>query len=259
MASARTRRSWPRLTTGIVIVTAFAVLVPAMVGAPGPRVPRLEPVGSVRPALARLDRQLTALSREALRFIRPPRFIRRIETNDPVVFVTIDDGWTRSADALRLIRRSGMPVTAFLLVTAAQRGRVAYFRDLARAGARIENHTRTHPFLPALTPRRARHELCGASRQLEAWFGRRPVLFRPPYGGWRPGLMRAIDACGMHTVVMWTAEIEHGRLTVRENRALRRGDIVLLHFRRDLRRDLEVLRRELRRRGWRVAPLERYL
>ncbi len=41
--------------------------------------------------------------------------VSRIATSDPVVFVTIDDGWTRSPAAYDAIRQRGWPVTSFVL------------------------------------------------------------------------------------------------------------------------------------------------
>lgn len=250
---------WARLVAATAIVGVFAALGWSAQDPKPPTDFGPQPASWLTIPAHRLTRTLDGLARAAARFADPPRLLRRISTDDAVVFVTIDDGWSRSRNAARLIERTEMPATAFVLTTAIHGERLNYFRELAAAGVRMENHTRTHPYLPALRPRRAQREICGASRQLARSFGRRPVLFRPPYGGWRPRLMRAIDRCGMHTVVLWNAEIMHGRLTTRQGRGLRAGDIVLLHFRRDLRRDLEVLRIELRRRGLRVAPLERYL
>ena len=128
-----------------------------------------------------------------------------------------------------------------------------------RAGARIGNHTRTHPWLPGLPFARAQREICGASRELARRLGNRPVVMRPPYGGWSVRLMPTAEACGIHTIVLWSAEVIHGQLITRNGGGLRGGDIVLLHFRRDLRRDLIVLRAAARERGLRFAPLANYL
>src|SRR5687767_6077557 len=41
--------------------------------------------------------------------------VHRVETTDPVVFVTIDDGWTRSPAAYDQIRARGWPIANFVL------------------------------------------------------------------------------------------------------------------------------------------------
>lgn len=252
--------TWPRRGRRVTSAAIVGLFATSALASWTPSDPASAGWGTeVRIHPGRVTRSLEDVIERAVRFAGPPRIVRRIGTDDDVVFVTIDDGWTRSAGALRLIRRIRMPVSVFPLTAAAQGRRISFFRDLKRAGARIGNHTRTHPWLPGLPFARAQREICGASRELARRLGNRPVVMRPPYGGWSERLMPAAEACGIHTIVLWSAEVIHGQLITRNGGGLRGGDIVLLHFRRDLRRDLIVLRAAARERGLRFAPLANYL
>ena len=45
----------------------------------------------------------------------PATLLYRIETKDPVVFITIDDGKNRPADAVKILDRLKWPITSFLV------------------------------------------------------------------------------------------------------------------------------------------------
>src|SRR2546423_815656 len=85
--------------------------------------------------------------------------ITRIATSQPVVFLTIDDGWVRDPAVLPVLRASHVPVTMFLVQDAATRD-AAYFRALQAAGATVENHTFDHPHLSKLSYEQQRREIC---------------------------------------------------------------------------------------------------
>jgi peptidoglycan/xylan/chitin deacetylase (PgdA/CDA1 family) len=189
----------------------------------------------------------TAKPVHVLRQGRPTHVIRRLNVRQPVVFITIDDGYVTDPRVLGLVRAWGLPVTVFLTEDAGKRG-VAFYRGLAAAGARIESHTLTHPFLRGMRYARQRREICGPIRRYERLFGQRGHLFRPPYGSYGPDTLRAASECALGAAVMWTAEMRNGRLTT-DPRNLRPGDIILLHFRKELYVELHRLMRILRARG----------
>ena len=56
-----------------------------------------------------------------------------------------------------------------------------------------------------------RRQICVAATADAAAFGRRPVLFRPPYGGTNAVVRRAAVGCGMRAVVLWDVTVNRGR------------------------------------------------
>ncbi len=195
----------------------------------------------------------------------PPRFVdryvQRIATTDPVVFVTIDDGTFRDTALLARLQRTHLPVTVFLTNAAASGKGVEYFRALQAAGAVIEDHTLRHSDLVRDSAAARRQEICGAADKDRRSFGRRATLLRPPYGSWNPAVMAAAKACGLHAVVGWDAVMpEHGGLQTWDGRGrLHRGDIVLLHFLPGLDGQIARLLATIRAQHLRVALLEDYL
>jgi peptidoglycan/xylan/chitin deacetylase (PgdA/CDA1 family) len=182
--------------------------------------------------------------------------ITRIETTDPVVFVTIDDGTERSAEVADVLSELDMPVTLFLVDHPIDVG-ADYFASLP--GALVESHTRTHPDLRTLSEADQRAEICGNADAITAAFGSRPRLFRPPYGYHNDAIGRAAADCGMSAVVLWNVVVEDGTISFRTVPRLRPGDIVLLHFTTGLPDDLRVLSERIRAAGLTVARLEDYL
>lgn len=188
-----------------------------------------------------------------------PRVVKRVQTTDRVVFVTIDDGWWRDWRVVRLARRTGFPMTGFVLERAARDRALPYYRALSAAGVRIENHSRLHPVMPRLSYLDQKREICGSSGAFARRFGRRPTIFRPPYGLFDLGTRTVAAACGIRTILLWTVEVIDRRIIYARGDRLRTGDVVLLHFTPHLRDDLAVLRRAMKRDRVRAARLGDYI
>lgn len=182
--------------------------------------------------------------------------ITRVETTDPVVFLTIDDGHTRSPELPGVLRELDVPATLFLNDGPVARG-AAFFRSLPDTV--VESHTQSHADLRGLPEARQRAEICGNADTVARAFGRRPLLFRPPYGNYDDATRRAAAACGMAAVVLWEETVDGDTLRFRHTRRVRPGDIVLLHFRPGLAEELRQVVRRIEAAGLRIALLEDYL
>jgi peptidoglycan/xylan/chitin deacetylase (PgdA/CDA1 family) len=76
-------------------------------------------------------------------------------------------------------------------------------RAIQAAGHTIGNHTFTHPNLALASPSRLKQELTDCRKALEDAIGAPAPLFRPPFGGRRPDVLRTVRAMGMEPV-MWS-------------------------------------------------------
>ena len=159
-----------------------------------------------------------------------------IPTNKPEIFLTIDDGWVRDPRIVELVQRLRLPLTVFPTSEVVAQD-PAYWTALQSAGAAVHNHTVSHPSLVRLSYEQQKAEICNANGVLASTLGHAPTLLRPPYGGFNEATRRAVAACGLNAIVMWSAEMNNGNLTAVDDR-LQRGDIVLLHFGEHLYDDL---------------------
>ncbi|MFH8285596.1 polysaccharide deacetylase family protein [Streptomyces antibioticus] len=194
----------------------------------------------------------------------PPVFTR-IPTRQKVVFLTIDDGAEKDPAFLRMMSELKVPYTAFLSDYVIDDD-YAYFREMQKRGVTLNNHTLNHPYLPGLSYRKQRHEICGMQEVLREKYGKRPALFRPPFGNYNRDTLIAAKSCGVKYAPLWAEEVFVDRWEYREwDRDLHPGDIVLSHFRgkghwKGTMPDM--IRRFLNKvteKGYAVARLEDYL
>jgi len=145
------------------------------------------------------------------------------------VYITIDDGWTPSARVLAIMRRTHVPVTAFLIQKAAQ-ANLGYWRAFAAAGGVIADHTFSHPDLTKLSLRRATAQWAKDRVALGRWFGQTPDLGRPPYGAFNRRVEVAAARGGLLALAGWSASMSGHTIRTWDGKPLRAGEIVILHW-----------------------------
>lgn len=185
------------------------------------------------------------------------RPVYRVDTDDDVVFITIDDGIHKDPAARRLVEARDIPVTSFLTAwTVKDRSR--YFERVSALGS-VQNHSATHASF-SLVSTDLDHEICYTQRKLTRDFDSMPWMMRPPYGAAAdsPRVRAVSRRCGIERIVMWDTVIHDGRVDYRDGK-LRRGSIILLHFGPDLAQDLNKALRIARKAGLRPADLAEYL
>ncbi|KUL24083.1 polysaccharide deacetylase family protein [Streptomyces regalis] len=194
----------------------------------------------------------------------PPVFTT-VPTKQRVVFLTIDDGAEKDPAFLRMMSDLKVPYTAFLSDYLIKED-YGYFKRMQRSGVVLNNHTLHHPYLPALSYHRQKYEICGMQEVIERRYGKRPLLFRPPFGNYNRNTLRAAKSCGIEYVPLWNEEVFVDHWDYREwDRKIRPGDIVLSHFRgrADWKGTMpDMIRRFLNKvtaEGYAVARLEDYL
>jgi peptidoglycan/xylan/chitin deacetylase (PgdA/CDA1 family) len=149
--------------------------------------------------------------------------------------LTFDDGPNDpyTAQLLEVLDRHGVKATFFLLgqfVT--ERPELA--RAVAEAAHAIGSHCYTHQNLIFLSPTQLRQQIEKASRAIESATGVRPKLFRPPFGGRRPGTFSMVREYGM-VPVMWRVSCQDWSATSHESivehavSRIKGGDVILLH------------------------------
>ncbi|MFD5267136.1 polysaccharide deacetylase family protein [Streptomyces sp. NPDC058335] len=194
----------------------------------------------------------------------PPVFTT-VPTKDKVVFLTIDDGAEKDPAFLRMMSDLKIPYTAFLSDYLVKED-YGYFKKMQDRGVTLNNHTLHHPYLPDLSYSRQKHEICGMQDVIEKHYGKRPELFRPPFGNYNRDTLRAAKSCGVKYAPLWSEEVFVDHWDYREwDRDLHPGDIVLTHFRghADWKGTMpDMIRRFMdlvTQKGYAVARLEDYL
>lgn len=107
-------------------------------------------------------------------------------------------------------------------------------REIAQAGHSIGNHTFSHPLLISKTASEIKRELIACRAALQDAVGVHSNLFRPPFGGRRPAVLRVARELGLEPV-MWnitgydwnTSPAEE--IEKKVSKAIAGGDVILLH------------------------------
>src|SRR4029077_6542985 len=91
------------------------------------------------------------------------------------IYITIDDGWTPSAEVLDLMHQTYLPITAFLIANAARQN-LSYWKAFVAAGGMFGDHTVSHPYLTRLTRRQATAQWAQDRTLLGRWLGQTPAV-----------------------------------------------------------------------------------
>jgi peptidoglycan/xylan/chitin deacetylase (PgdA/CDA1 family)/spore germination protein YaaH/GT2 family glycosyltransferase len=157
-----------------------------------------------------------------------------------LVALTFDDGpdpvWTPRI--LDVLRREHVPGTFFVIGKEAQ-AHPELLREEIRSGDVIGNHTYSHPDLNTSPAWRTKAEILGAQAVIEGITGRKPTMFRSPYGGGDhaargPGSDQLAADLGLHAV-SWNVDSGDwlrpgpGIITTRVTHAPPSRAVVLLH------------------------------
>ncbi len=133
----------------------------------------------------------TGERRSAVRGSAYDRPIQHIDDGPMAIALTIDDGPSAfyTPQVLRLLHKYGVTAT-FCMVGARVAAHPGIAREVADAGHAIANHTWTHARLSALAPAAVQDQMSRASDAIQNVTGRRPGMFRAPYGAWSPTVLK---------------------------------------------------------------------
>lgn len=199
--------------------------------------------------------------------VAKPPVISRVPTDDKIVFVTIDDGIEKDPRFVQMVRDFQVPFTLFL-TDQMIRDDYHYFTELFDTGmVTIQNHTLTHPDMPAHSASRQLEEVSGQQQKLIKEYGTAPYLFRPPYGNYNSGTFAAVEQThGLKALVVWKETMEIDDMEYQGARVLRPGDIILSHFRgpsllkgESMIGMMENLFKHIQMQGFTIAKLTDYV
>lgn len=182
-----------------------------------------------------------------------------VPTSDKVVFFTVDDGWSRPADAEKFLADHHLPITTFPLPMPAAADPSYFKRVTAVPGSSVQDHSVSHTDLSKLTLEQQQVEICDARDSLTRLFGTAPVVFRPPFFAWNADTLQAAANCGLHTVLTADADFSWGASNIWHPGLLQPGDVVLMHWSDTIAADFQRALAAADAAGLKPAGLADYL
>lgn len=186
--------------------------------------------------------------------------ITKIDTEHPVVFLTIDDGNVKTPEMVRLMAEYDYPASLFLTKNSIV-DNPGFFKAFEDQGSLVENHTVTHniSMVRQWGYQQQLNDMAGMQEYCLQQYGRLPTLFRPPGGAYSHVMRQAAAAAGMKAIINWEAKANAGKMDYQVGSSLRPGDIVLMHFRPEFAADLAAFRAAQLAAGLEVVLLEDFL
>ncbi|MGC2367057.1 MAG: polysaccharide deacetylase family protein [Candidatus Sulfotelmatobacter sp.] len=151
------------------------------------------------------------------------------------IALTYDDGPNdpHTLRLLELLAKHRVQATLFLIGRyVRQRPEIA--REIVQAGHVVGNHTFTHSLLTFKSEAEIRRQLSECRAALQDAVGQHSNLFRPPFGGRRPAVLRVARELGLEPV-MWSVtgydwDAPPAAVIERKvSKQIRGGDVILLH------------------------------
>jgi peptidoglycan/xylan/chitin deacetylase (PgdA/CDA1 family) len=158
-----------------------------------------------------------------------------LSTGSRLLALTYDDGPNNghTQQLLDVLNKHGAPAT-FFLIGRYVRQRPEIVRAIVQAGHSIGNHTFTHPLLIFKSEAEVRSQLLRCREAIQDAIGEHSNLFRPPFGGRRPAVLRMARDLGLEPVMWnvtgydWNAP-PAAAIERKVEKQIRGGNVILLH------------------------------
>jgi peptidoglycan/xylan/chitin deacetylase (PgdA/CDA1 family) len=161
---------------------------------------------------------------------------RRLDLGSGAVGLTFDDGPHRlgTPAVLDALAAAGASATFFVVGEQVRRD-PGIVREVVAAGHRLAVHGDRHRALTLVGPRALRADLDRCAALVAELGGRPPERYRPPYGVFTPAALLEARRRGWTPLLWsawgrdWRARASAASIAALATRAVRGGDVVLLH------------------------------
>ncbi|MBU9712134.1 polysaccharide deacetylase family protein [Evansella tamaricis] len=198
--------------------------------------------------------------------------VRKANTKEKLVALTFDDGPEDyyTPQIIDVLKQKNAPATFFVVGRQVQLF-PEVMKQIVKEGHGIGNHTWNHPDLRKEWSGKVKEEIRMTQDEMEGVVGRRPHLFRPPFGAITKSDMRLLNDLGMKNMHWSVDTLDWSGLSADEileivHRDVSPGGIILQHnFQSNVRMldgTVEALPRiidELRAKGYTFVTLQTLL
>lgn len=158
-----------------------------------------------------------------------------VDTNEKLVAISFDAAWGNedTQNLIDILAKYDVKAT-FFVVGAWVDKYPESVKALSEAGHDIMSHSDTHPHMGSMSVEQALAEINSANSKISNITGKKPILFRAPYGEYSNNLIDALSSQGMYCI-QWDVDsldwkdIPAKEITDRVTKNVKCGSIVLFH------------------------------
>lgn len=158
-----------------------------------------------------------------------------VEKEEKVVSISFDAAWgnEQTQTLLDILDKYKVKSTFFLVGQWVEKYPDSV-KDIYKAGHDVGNHSSTHPHMPQMSSKQMLDELNDCNDKVEKLIGKRPTVFRPPYGDYNNALVETVNSINMYCV-QWDIDSLDWKdptpqqMVDRIKKKLQPGSIILLH------------------------------
>jgi polysaccharide deacetylase family sporulation protein PdaB len=155
--------------------------------------------------------------------------------NDKVVALSFDAAWGNedTGKLIEIMDKYNVKTTFFVVG-----GWVDKFpesvKQLSDAGHEIMNHSNTHPHMTQISVEKMKEEVEECDKKIEAITGKKPILFRAPYGDYNNQVVGTMRETG-HFTIQWDVDsldwknLSASEISDRVLKKVKPGSICLFH------------------------------
>lgn len=188
--------------------------------------------------------------------------IYSVETSKKKVAISFDASWgnEHTKPILDILEEHEVKATFFLVSLWIDK----YPEDVAeidKCGHEIGNHSSSHPDMTKLSQEQMKQELSGMANKVEKIIGKRPLLFRPPFGSYNNQVIETCEEEG-YCVIQWDVDsldwknISTNQIVERVTRNVKPGSIVLFHNNAEhVEEYLPIILDTLQGDGYKIVPI----
>lgn len=158
-----------------------------------------------------------------------------VETEEKKVSISFDAAWgnEQTQTLLDILDKYKIKST-FFLVGDWVRNYPDDVKAIAKAGHDVGNHSNTHPYMTQIGADEMKKEIEICNSEIEALTGKKPTLFRPPYGDYDNTVVDTVTGMDMYCVQWDVDSLDWKNLTAEEmcsriKNNIKCGSIVLMH------------------------------
>ncbi len=161
--------------------------------------------------------------------------IYRVEREDSLASISFDCAWgaDNTIKILDALDFYGVKCTFFVVQFWAEKY-PEVLKEISARGHEIGTHSKTHPKMSTLSKEQIEQELVSSCDAVERIVGKRPTLFRPPFGDYDDSVIEVASSLGLATI-QWSVDsldwkdLSAEQIASRVVKKTEGGSIILAH------------------------------